>query len=256
MCSTNATLSSPAPRTSHSGTSCPLKHCATVWPSFIHADWCKHRAMDLITSLQAVGSAISTSQIPQTLDATTARNKLYTPSSTWPKTKFPHRILFVKASVQLRTSSQSVKSNLDSAWIDNSYLALAGNRARSSKPMKFLTLHRSNRSLAHTPFVLPPTVSVARNTMAAQVDTSAPSLPGGVYTALVTPFTEDGSAVDHEALSLLVEAQIAGGVVGVVPVRSACCVGVVRNSHPTRFHFHSAAQPGRIPHFLEKSEKP
>jgi len=45
---------------------------------------------------------------------------------------------------------------------------------------------------------------------------SAASL-SGVYTALVTPFSEDGSAIDFEALEALVEAQIAGGIAGLVP---------------------------------------
>ena len=44
-------------------------------------------------------------------------------------------------------------------------------------------------------------------------------LPGGVSTAIVTPLTEDAKAVDFEALDALVEAQISGGVTGVVPVR-------------------------------------
>lgn len=39
----------------------------------------------------------------------------------------------------------------------------------------------------------------------------------GVWTALVTPFTDDGSAVDVEALRTLVEAQIAAGVDVLVP---------------------------------------
>lgn len=39
----------------------------------------------------------------------------------------------------------------------------------------------------------------------------------GVYTALVTPFTPDGSAVDWPAYEALLERQIAGGVAGVVP---------------------------------------
>ncbi len=39
----------------------------------------------------------------------------------------------------------------------------------------------------------------------------------GVYTALVTPFTTDG-AIDEPALRRLVDAQIAGGVDGVVPM--------------------------------------
>jgi len=40
----------------------------------------------------------------------------------------------------------------------------------------------------------------------------------GVYTAIVTPFTEDGNQVDYEALGRLVESQVAGGVTGIVPV--------------------------------------
>lgn len=39
----------------------------------------------------------------------------------------------------------------------------------------------------------------------------------GTFTALVTPFTPDGEAVDVAALEALVEAQIAGGVSGLVP---------------------------------------
>lgn len=39
----------------------------------------------------------------------------------------------------------------------------------------------------------------------------------GTFTALVTPFTPDGEAVDLAALDALVEAQIAGGVAGLVP---------------------------------------
>jgi 4-hydroxy-tetrahydrodipicolinate synthase len=39
----------------------------------------------------------------------------------------------------------------------------------------------------------------------------------GTFTAIVTPFTADGESVDHAALEALVEAQIAGGVSGLVP---------------------------------------
>lgn len=39
----------------------------------------------------------------------------------------------------------------------------------------------------------------------------------GTFTAIVTPFTPDGDAVDFAALEALVEAQIAGGVSGLVP---------------------------------------
>src|SRR5215212_10898583 len=39
----------------------------------------------------------------------------------------------------------------------------------------------------------------------------------GTYTALVTPFTADGEGIDFAALDALVEAQLAGGVSGLVP---------------------------------------
>ncbi len=47
----------------------------------------------------------------------------------------------------------------------------------------------------------------------------------GTYTVLVTPFTEDGSAVDLAALARLVEFQIAEGIHGLIrsapPVNSS-----------------------------------
>ena len=39
----------------------------------------------------------------------------------------------------------------------------------------------------------------------------------GAFTALVTPFSEDGSAIDFDAYDKLVEAQISGGISGLVP---------------------------------------
>lgn len=45
----------------------------------------------------------------------------------------------------------------------------------------------------------------------------APMQLSGTFTALVTPFTPDGDVVDLSALDALVEAQIAGGVTGLVP---------------------------------------
>jgi len=39
----------------------------------------------------------------------------------------------------------------------------------------------------------------------------------GTFTAIVTPFTPDGESIDLAALDALVEAQIAGGVTGLVP---------------------------------------
>lgn len=41
----------------------------------------------------------------------------------------------------------------------------------------------------------------------------------GAFTALVTPFTADGSSVDYEKLRELVEWQIEQGIDGLVPVR-------------------------------------
>lgn len=45
---------------------------------------------------------------------------------------------------------------------------------------------------------------------------AASPLRPGVYTALVTPFTSDGSAVDWDSYARLIALQIAGGVAGVV----------------------------------------
>jgi 4-hydroxy-tetrahydrodipicolinate synthase len=42
----------------------------------------------------------------------------------------------------------------------------------------------------------------------------------GTYTVLVTPFTADGSEVDHAALARLVEFQIAEGIDGLIPLGS------------------------------------
>jgi 4-hydroxy-tetrahydrodipicolinate synthase len=42
----------------------------------------------------------------------------------------------------------------------------------------------------------------------------------GTYTVLVTPFTQDGRAVDHDALRRLVEFQIAEGIHGLIPLGS------------------------------------
>ncbi|GGG64944.1 4-hydroxy-tetrahydrodipicolinate synthase [Salipiger pallidus] len=40
----------------------------------------------------------------------------------------------------------------------------------------------------------------------------------GLFTAIITPFTKDGSAVDYDALKALVSYQIANGAAGVVPI--------------------------------------
>ena len=39
----------------------------------------------------------------------------------------------------------------------------------------------------------------------------------GLYTALITPFSEDGSKIDYQAYQKLIERQIEAGVSGVVP---------------------------------------
>ena len=44
-----------------------------------------------------------------------------------------------------------------------------------------------------------------------------PLLLQGVYTALVTPFSADGSSIDFEAYEKLLAQQIDGGVSGLVP---------------------------------------
>ncbi|SDU09513.1 4-hydroxy-tetrahydrodipicolinate synthase [Verrucomicrobium sp. GAS474] len=46
----------------------------------------------------------------------------------------------------------------------------------------------------------------------------AASVIQGAYTALVTPFQTGGDKVDEVALTALIEAQIAGGITGIVPV--------------------------------------
>src|SRR5258708_38690665 len=48
----------------------------------------------------------------------------------------------------------------------------------------------------------------------------SPTSIAGVYTALVTPFSEAGASVDFEALDSLVEGQIAARVAGLVPCRT------------------------------------
>jgi 4-hydroxy-tetrahydrodipicolinate synthase len=45
----------------------------------------------------------------------------------------------------------------------------------------------------------------------------SPTSLAGAYTALVTPFTDDGSALDLDALEGLIESQLAAGITGLVP---------------------------------------
>lgn len=49
------------------------------------------------------------------------------------------------------------------------------------------------------------------------LDSSCELRPRGAYTALVTPFVADGSAVDFDAFDALVQRQLDGGVAGLVP---------------------------------------
>src|SRR5262249_9955510 len=71
----------------------------------------------------------------------------------------------------------------------------ASNRPRIGEPPQFLTVDANA-----------PIVRVMR------------AFPiAGTFTALVTPFTADGESIDMQALDALVEAQIQGGVSGLVP---------------------------------------
>jgi len=45
----------------------------------------------------------------------------------------------------------------------------------------------------------------------------SPTDLSGVYTALVTPFSEDGADIDFESLEALIEGQLAAGISGLVP---------------------------------------
>src|SRR5262245_56077890 len=45
----------------------------------------------------------------------------------------------------------------------------------------------------------------------------SPTSLSGAFTALVTPFSEDGTTIDFDAFDALVEGQIAGGIQGLVP---------------------------------------
>jgi 4-hydroxy-tetrahydrodipicolinate synthase len=64
----------------------------------------------------------------------------------------------------------------------------------------------------------------------------------GSFTALVTPFVGDGSAVDWEAYERLVEAQIAGGVSGLVPCGTTGEAPTLRHSE----HIEVVKQTARL----------
>ena len=58
----------------------------------------------------------------------------------------------------------------------------------------------------------------------------------GTYTVLITPFTEDGSAVDFAALADLVDWQIKEGIHGLIPLGSTGIgkgVAVPHTKHPS-----------------------
>ncbi|KAF1788220.1 Schiff base-forming aldolase, active site [Phytophthora cactorum] len=71
-------------------------------------------------------------------------------------------------------------------------------------------LLRANRSVAH----FSAGAALTRSMMASKLRFD------GTYTALVTPFTPDGSAVDYDSLKKMVEWQIQEGIDGLVPMGS------------------------------------
>jgi 4-hydroxy-tetrahydrodipicolinate synthase len=62
-----------------------------------------------------------------------------------------------------------------------------------------------------------PTVRLTRSRLPTIVERMSTMRLSGTFTAIVTPFTPDGDEVDFAALDALVDAQIAGGVSGLVP---------------------------------------
>jgi hypothetical protein len=70
----------------------------------------------------------------------------------------------------------------------------------------------------------------------------------GAFTALVTPFTEDGSAVDYEKLRELVEWQIQEGIDGLVPVSDNPIFIVEPNAPLTRAYCAVDGYDWREPH--------
>ena len=70
----------------------------------------------------------------------------------------------------------------------------------------------------------------------------------GALTALVTPFTEDGSQVDYEALRNLVEFQIAEGINGLVPMGTTGeCPTVSHDEHDKIIAAVVEYAAGRVP---------
>lgn len=70
----------------------------------------------------------------------------------------------------------------------------------------------------------------------------------GVLTAIITPFTADGSAVDYDALGQIIEEQIAAGVHGLVPCGTtgeSPTVSHAENKEIVRFVVKQVA--GRVP---------
>ncbi len=70
----------------------------------------------------------------------------------------------------------------------------------------------------------------------------------GAYTALVTPFSEDGSAIDFDAYDKLVESQIAGGISGLVPCGTTGETPTLTDSEQRELIKHTVAvAKGRVP---------
>ncbi|PZW45922.1 4-hydroxy-tetrahydrodipicolinate synthase [Humitalea rosea] len=78
----------------------------------------------------------------------------------------------------------------------------------------------------------------------------------GCYTVLVTPFTEDGAAIDVPALRRLVEYQIANGVRGLIPLGSTGeFLSISREERAQVVETVIAAAAGRVPVLIGTGEE-
>jgi 4-hydroxy-tetrahydrodipicolinate synthase len=74
---------------------------------------------------------------------------------------------------------------------------------------------------------------------------------GGTWTVLVTPFTPDGNAIDIPALRRLVQAQLAGGIDGLIPLGSTGeFLSVSRDERAQIVETVIAEAAGRVPVFV------
>jgi 4-hydroxy-tetrahydrodipicolinate synthase len=90
-----------------------------------------------------------------------------------------------------------------------------------------------------------PLRSVARR---ATKHAAVPFSAKGCFTALVTPFTADGAAVDWGALDRLLEAQLAGGIDGLVPCGTTGEAPTLSESEQTEVVRRAvSAASGRVP---------